>query len=171
MKRFFTLALAALMVTASLTACSPKEEQPSQLTAEERTELYKTAIEGSGSPLVEYNAPVTSDEDGLAELLFSMLTVTAEDMSAYAISLSPMNTQAYCIALIMPAEGKEETVANGLNGFVELQQTNFERYLPDQYDIAKAATVETLEDGTVMLVMSEDHDTVAENIRSALQAQ
>lgn len=170
MKRFVSLALAALMVAATLSACAPKEQRPAELTPEERTELYKTAIEANGGEAVEYNPPITTADDPLSELLFGMLGLTAEDMSAYAISLSPMNTQAYCIALIMPAKDKAKTVTDGLNAFVEQQKTSFELYLADQYEIAKAATVETLEDGTIMLVMTENHDTVAEGIQDALKA-
>ena len=38
----------------------------------------------------------------------------------------------------------------------------------DQYDIANAAKVETLEDGTILLVMCEDQDTVLDAIKTAL---
>ena len=68
----------------------------------------------------------------------------------------------------IPAEGKGEEVLEGVNAFVEQQKQSFQQYLADQYDIASAAKVETLEDGTVLLVMCEDQDTVLESIKTAL---
>lgn len=171
MKKILSITLATLMVLATLSACAPKEQAPVELTPEERTELYQTAIEQNGGEMVEYNPVVSSAEDDMAELLLSILGLTTEDMTSFGISLSPMNTKAYCIAAIMPAEGKEETVLNGVNAFVEQQQMNFEMYLVDQYEIAMAAKVETLEDGTVLLVMCEGQDTVLEGIKTALTAE
>ena len=72
------------------------------------------------------------------------------------------------MAAILPAEGKSEEVLEGVNAFVEQQKQNFQQYLMDQYDIASAAKVETLEDGTILLVMCEDQDTVLDAIKTAL---
>ena len=47
-------------------------------------------------------------------------------------------------------------------------QRSFEHYLPDQGEIANNAILKTLDDGTVMLVMSEGWDEVAEGITAAL---
>ena len=138
------------------------------MTAEERTQRYEDAINNCGAELVEYNPPVTSGEEDLSELAFQLLGVTEEDMEAYAISLSAMNVQAYTIALILPAEGKEETVLESVNAYVERQQQSFEFYLADQYEIAKSARVETLEDGTILLVMAENTDEVYSAITEAL---
>lgn len=43
-----------------------------------------------------------------------------------------------------------------------------EHYLEDQYEIAKAAKVETAPTGEVILVCCEDSDTVLANIKAAL---
>ena len=69
----------------------------------------------------------------------------------------------------MPAGGKADAVLAGLQGFVELQQRNFEMYLPDQKVIADAAKVETLSDGTVVMVMCENADAVFESIQKAVE--
>ena len=138
------------------------------MTAEERSQRYEDAINNCGAELVEYNPPVTSGEEDLSEPAFQLLGVTEEDMEAYAISLSAMNVQAYTIALILPAEGKEETVLESVNSYVERQQQSFEFYLADQYEIAKSARVETLEDSTILLVMAENTDEVYSAITEAL---
>lgn len=169
MKRLIAAGLALLMLTGLLAACGGKTD-PGELTPEDRTQQYADAINNCGVEAVEYNPPMTSSDDADAELIFQTLGVTAEDMSAYAISMSLMNVQAYTIALIMPAEDKADTVLEAVNGYVERQQQNFEMYLADQYEVAKNARVETLDDGTIVLVMAENTDDVYSAVTGALCA-
>lgn len=159
------------MTAALLAGCAQnktEQEETPAMTAEEWTQRYEDAINNCGAELVEYNPPITSGDEDMSELAFQLLGVTEEDMAAYAISLSAMNVQAYTIALILPAEGKEETVLENVNAYVERQQQNFEFYLADQYEIAENARVETLEDGTILLVMAENADEVYNAVTEAL---
>lgn len=157
MKRQIVPLLLALLL---LSACG------GQTAAEHSPEDLSAAIQGARDQEENQAIPVlTSFED---EYIFSLLGLTEADVSACAVAVSPMNVRAYGIALVVPAEGKAEAVQAGLQGFVDLQQQNFAQYLPDQYDIAKNAVLETLPDGTVLLVMCENSKQVAEAIRSAL---
>ena len=52
---------------------------------------------------------------------------------------------------------------------MDRQQSSFELYLPDQYQVAQEAQLETLEDGTVLLVMCQDSGEVFEAIRGELE--
>ena len=174
MKRMLSLSLAALTLLAALAGCATpgatQSPAPSAKTPEELTTAYKSAIEGARNQ--EENdsfAIITSADDDLSDLIFQMIGLTAEDMSAYAISISPMNVQAYGIAVIMPAPDKAETVQKGLQGFIDLQKQNFDMYLMDQYDIASAAKLETLEDGTVILVMGPEQDATLTAIKDGLK--
>lgn len=173
MKKILTLSLAAVMLAAALVGCAGKPAAgggDAAKTPEELTTAYKSAIEGARTQ--EENdafSIITSADDDLSDLIFQMIGLTAEDMSAFAISISPMNTQAYGVAAIMPAEGKTDAVKAGLEGFIAMQKQNFDMYLMDQYDIAAAAKVETLEDGTVLLVMGPDQDTTLTAIKDALK--
>ena len=66
MTRILSLSLAALMLVAALAGCSgkPSGGDDKQLTAEERTELYKTAIENARSAEDnEYNPLLTETDD------------------------------------------------------------------------------------------------------------
>ena len=54
--------------------------------------------------------------------------------------------------------------------FRSRQKQSFEQYLADQYDIASNARLETLEDGTVLLVMCQDQDAVFDAIRDTILA-
>ena len=147
--------LPLLLLLALLAGCGTSS-QPSALTAEERTQLYQTAIESARD--AEMN-----------DVIFELLGVTAADMSAFALSVSPMNIKAYGIAAIYPAAGKSDAVLEGLNAFIDRQKQSFEQYLADQYEIAGNARLETLEDGTILLVMCEDQDAVFDAIRDTIE--
>ena len=156
MRRTLSLTLSALLLALALAGCADGKPAESPKTPEEMTAAYKAAIEGARS------------EEDMAELIFGLLNVSEEDMTAYAISVSAMNVRAYGVAAILPAAGKEDLVLEGLNSFVENQKRSFEQYLADQYEIAKEAKVGTLEDGTVLLVMCENQDAVYDSIKDAL---
>ena len=169
MKKMLALALAAVMSLSVLSGCASKPAAPAEKTPEELTQIYAEAITANGGEMVEYN-PVISEakeEDGSAFLL-EMLGLNPADMTAFGISTSMMNVKAYGIAAIKPAEGKEETVKAALQAFIDLQKMNFEFYLVDQYEVAESAKLETLEDGTVLMVMAEGSDAIYEAISSAI---
>ena len=105
----------------------------------------------------------------MADFILPMLGISAENAGSYAVAASAVNVKAYGIAAVFPAAGEDETVLEGLNGFIDTQRRNFEQYLPDQYEIAKNARLETLEDGTVLLVMSENQDALFDAIRDAIE--
>ena len=162
MKRIFTLILALSLL--ALTACSGGGTgETDSLTPEERTQRFVTAITDARSEEDnEYNSILSSADDDTADMTFQLLGVTTEDMESFAISVSLMNVKA--------AQDSEDTVKEGLQGFIDQQQQNFQMYLPDQYEVAKNARLETLEDGTVVMVMCEDQDTVFDSIIDSLQA-
>lgn len=168
MKRIVSLTLAAALLV-SLAGCAKKQDGK-QLTAEERTQLYKTAIENARDAETNQYQSVGTDPDSLGPFTLDLLDLKLEDMSAYAISVSAMNVQAYGIAAIYPAAGKSENVLDALHGFVDNQKRNFEQYLADQYDIANNAKIETLEDGTLLLVMCENQDAVFDAIKDAIES-
>ena len=113
---------------------------------------------------------ITSTDDQMADLVLPMVGITSDNAAAFAVAVSPMNIRAYGIVAVLPAEGKSEEVQEGLQGFIDQQKQSFEQYLADQYDIANAARLETLDDGTILLVMCEDQDTVFDAIQDALSA-
>lgn len=118
----------------------------------------------------EYYPPVLSVEDPQAAMLLELMSLKAEDLSSFAISVSPMNVKAYGVAILKPAEGKNDAVLAAANNWVTNKQKEFENYLPDQYEVSKAATVDQLADGTVVLVMSENGADVQKAIVDAMKA-
>lgn len=171
MKKIIALALVAAMSLTVLTACGGNKKPAANpaKTPEEIIELYTKAITENGGEDVEYNPLFTEakEEDG-SDFVLEVMGLKEEDMQAFAISMSMRNVQAYTIAAVMPAEGKGEDIKSALEAYLEQKQMEFEFYLPDQYEITKAAKVQTLADGTVLLVMCENSDSVADGIAKAI---
>lgn len=125
-----------------------------------QSQTYGDAIIASRSEEENMAIPLLlSPQDPIAEFILPLLGLTPEDTDDFAIAVSAMNVKAYGIAVIKPVEGAEETVLTGLQGFIDTQIQGFTNYLADQLDVAENAKLETLEDGTILLVMCEDQDT------------
>lgn len=169
MKKILTLALALALAVTALFGCSGKSG--SDKTPEELSELYASAITENGGEMVEYNPVFTEvKEDDMSAIILENLGLLVEDMQAFGVSSSVMNVKAYGIAAVMPAEGKAESVTSALQGYIDAQKSSFEQYLVDQYEVANSAKLETLEDGTILMVMCEDQDTVFDAISAAILA-
>ena len=182
MKRLFAVLLASLFAL-TLVACGGGSAPASDLTADqmaqaivdsrptEENEAYtiftlpangSTAMAGASQQLTQEQI------DSQTQLSLSMLGLTAEDVQQAAFSVSLMNVKAYGVGVFSPAEGKTQQVKDALQEFVEAQQAAQQNYLPDQYAIAKAAKVETLKNGLVVVVMCENQDTVFAALDKAL---
>lgn len=173
--RILSLLLAAALCL-PLAACGKKGESgPAASDAPDPAALADTWAQAiTGARDDELNSafpvmtPASESDPANTEMTFALLGFAPEDVESYAISLSLMNVSAYAIVAVMPAEGKAETVKEGLENYVEAQKGSFEFYLEDQFQIASDAKLETLDDGTLLLVMCEGQDTVLDNIKSAL---
>ena len=167
MKKIFALALALTLSLTALAGCSGKEDNK---TPEELAQLYSDAITQNGGEMAEYNPPFTQEglDEDMNTMILESMGLVKEDMTAFAVSGSMMNVKAYGIAAVMPAEGKEEAVQEGLQSFIDRQKSSFETYLVDQYEVAKSARLEKLSDGTILMVMCEDQDTVFDAISAQI---
>lgn len=114
--------------------------------------------------------PVFSDKAAIEDAYYQVVGFTAADVDDIAMSVSLINVKAYGIVLAKPAEGCADTVKAGLQAFIDTQCNNFETYLADQYEIAKNAKLETLDDGTIVMVMCANADAVYDAIVAALAA-
>lgn len=116
-----------------------------------------------------YNPVIIEDDDEFGAIVFPLFSFDPSMAEAYAISASAMMVQAYGVAAILPVEGQEEAVMAGLQQFIDTQIQNFTGYLPDQLEIAQSARIETLEDGTLFMVMSPEPDRVFDEFVANLQ--
>lgn len=163
------LTVSALLLSLLLTACSPKAQKPT-LSYEQRTDLYETAIESARDQAANEAYPLIDDaDDDAAQTVFDLLNLSDEDMSAYAISASLMSETAYAVAAIYPAADKKDAVLESLRRFVSNRQQTFKEAQPDQYEIAVNTRLETLEDGTVLLVMCGNQDALFDAIRNTIE--
>ncbi len=92
------------------------------------------------------------------------------DMDKYAISLASTIIKVYGVAIILPAEGKQQAVMDQLNAYVEQQKAAQENYLPEQYAIASNAKIKVAPTGEILLAMCEDADTVMAELEAGLKA-
>ncbi len=172
MKKTLALILSAILCVGLLAACGTPaaDPTPTPLTGAELAEHYKTAIEAGRTESDNTDRPIniTGEEEEMGSLFWEMLGFASTDLDAFAVSLSLFNTQAYCVGLFKPLEGKTETVTAGLQKYIESMQSSFEFYLPDQGEIANNAILKTLDDGTVIIVMSDGWQEVYDGIVAAL---
>ena len=149
---------------------SAEPEEPEDSSEPETSSPLADAITSARGDEENEAYPVQSDKDAIESMYYDVLGFTADDVTELAMSVSLINVKAYGIVIAKPAEGCEETVKAGLQGFIDTQCANFETYLADQYEIAKNAKLETLDDGTIIMVMCENADAVYEAIVAALAA-
>lgn len=167
MKKKLSLFLSAALLVTGLTACGGGANKETERTSEEWNALYAEAITNSRpAEENEYFPFVSAEEPEMYEMTLTTMGLTAEDMEAHAISISLMNVSAYAIAAIRPVEGREETVTAALQTYVDNTRSSFEFYLPGPFEVASNARLETLEDGTILLVMCEGQDAVFEAVSS-----
>ena len=173
MKKSITLILILAFAIAAFSGCASTSKTDG-LSPEELERLYAEAITDARDDDLNSAFPVMlgseeSEDEVVAEMLLELLGFKSEDAEAYAMSVSLMNVKAYGIVVVKPAEGKADAVKDGLQNFIDQQCQSFANYLADQYEIAKNARLETLNDGTIVMVMSPDQDAVYDSIAKSIQ--
>ena len=180
-KSFIALTMAAVLaLSVLLTACGGSTAPSEQASAKDYAQII---FDNRNAEMNEYLDIMSNGEDGgykfmagysdeyddemkqmNGDMMLEMVGLTAEDMDQYAISMSLMMTQVYTIAIVKPAEGKDEAVQAALQNLIQTQQAAQEHYLQDQYEIAKDARLTKAADGSWVLVMTdtatEDNDAI-----------
>ena len=174
-KKTISLILGAALCLSLLAACgtpaadpTPTPTQEPALTGEELAAHYAEAITSARTDEDNQSFTITTAADELGDYGWESLGFASSDVEAFAVSLSLINVHAYCVGAFKPVEGKAETVMNGLQAYIDRTVQSFTNYLPDQLTIAENAVLEQLDDGTVLIVMCTDQDTVRDAIVAAL---
>lgn len=163
--------------TAPTESAEPSEEPSEQPSDEPSTAPEAPATSALADAITSVRTdeeneayPVFSDKAAIEDAYYQVVGFTAADVDEIAMSVSLINVKAYGIVIAKPAEGCADTVKAGLQAFIDTQCNNFETYLADQYEIAKNAKLETLDDGTIVMVMCANADAVYDAIVAALAA-
>ncbi|WP_418454462.1 DUF4358 domain-containing protein [Allofournierella sp.] len=181
MKRFIAFSL-TLCLALGLAACggapagsgAPKDYAAALSTARPSADndAYPvfTLKDGAWGASGAYAADLSEEDlQTQASLALQSLGLAAEDVQEAAFSLSLMNVQAYGVAIVMPAQNRTGAVKEALQAYIDGQKAAQQNYLPDQYAIAKAARLETLKTGEVVLVMRDGQNDVYSAIEKALK--
>lgn len=162
MKRLISVVIAAALLLCALTACS--SDKTSELTSKELAVI----INENGNEMTEYNPAVALDSgDENLETLMQWQEWDKANFEEGAFSFSLMNVQAYTIAIVKPAEGQKDTVLKYFSDYRQQTEASFDKYLADQYDIAKSAVTEEI-NGYIVFVMAENADSIAASIKAKL---
>ena len=177
------LAVAALFALAGCSKSDKADAAPKDYTKilhdarpDEDNEYYMIFSPGKeGKFTAQYGYSESyEDADQLDEeirnMLLPLLNLEEGDYTDFSASVSGMMVQSYALAIVKPAEGRQEAVKQALLDFVTSEQNSMEHYLEDQYAIAKAAKVEVVPSGEVVLVCCENSDAVLSAIKTALAA-
>ncbi len=168
-------ALAACGASSGSSASDKTAEDYANLIRDSRSEdenQYFEIVGGNaGEDPVLVSNPYQLDDEMAAQnigMMFDAIGVTAGNLDRYAFTMSLMMTQAYHIGIYKPAEGKAADVQAELEAYIKNVQSQFEHYLPDQYDISLDAIVKTAASGEVIVVMAENAAEIADKIEKGL---
>lgn len=141
---------------------------PSEEIVEYGNEFAKIIAENRSQKENKIYQIVTNKNDSMAQAVFDILGIRSEDMETYAISISPMNLEAYCVAIIRPQDEKEQNIKNALYSYKEKQVRFYENYLNEQYKIARRSIIMTV-NKNIIFVMSEDSNSLIKRIQISLE--
>ena len=185
MKSMTKRLLAALLAVAALFAlvgCSKSDKAdaaPKDYTKilhdarpDEDNEYYMIFSPGEdGKFTAQYGYSDSYDASQLDEeirnMLLPLLNLEEDMYTDFAASVSGMMVQSYGIAIVKPAEGKQQAVSEALDAYVQSQMQSMEHYLEDQYQIAASSHISTAPTGEVILVCCENPEAVMNAIKTA----
>ncbi len=162
MKKLLSSVIAVALLLAALAGCT--SNSAAALTGEELAAI----INENGGEMAEYNpaAALDGDDANVSEFM-QWQEWDAASFESGALSVSLMNVQAYAIAVVKPSDGQKDTVLKYLADYQTQIENNFDKYLADQYEIAKNAVTREV-NGYIVFVMAENADSIAADIAAKL---
>ena len=147
MKKVLSLIMAGVLSLGMLTACGGKEETPSY-DVNEVLNTITTAV------------PIAMPGEIPESELEMIMGLSAEDYVNYAGQMCMAMVSADRVVVIEAAEGKIDAVTEALETFKQSAIAQFELYLPDQYEKAKAGRV-VVKGNYAVLVIAGDNEVIA----------
>lgn len=147
MKKVLSLIMAGVLSVGMLTACGGKEETPSY-DVNEVLNTITTAV------------PIAMPGEIPESELEMIMGLSADDYVSYAGQMCMAMVSADRVVVIEAAEGKIDAVTEALETFKQSAIAQFELYLPDQYEKAKAGRV-VVKGNYAVLVIAGDNEVIA----------
>ena len=147
MKKVLSLIMAGVLSVGMLTACGGKEETPSY-DVNEVLNTITTAV------------PIAMPGEIPESELEMIMGLSADDYVNYAGQMCMAMVSADRVVVIEAAEGKIDAVTEAIETFKQSAIAQFELYLPDQYEKAKAGRV-VVKGNYAVLVIAGDNEVIA----------
>ena len=147
MKKVLSLIMAGVLSVGMLTACGGKEETPSY-DVNKVLNTITTAV------------PIAMPGEIPESELEMIMGLSADDYVNYAGQMCMAMVSADRVVVIEAAEGKIDAVTAALETFKQSAIAQFELYLPDQYEKAKAGRV-VVKGNYAVLVIAGDNEVIA----------
>lgn len=100
------------------------------------------------------------------EQIKDTLNIEEADVEEFLMKMPMMMTQSNTYIIVKPSEGREETVENKINEYMKSLETQWETYLPDQYELVKNRKVEKIGDYLIYIVSNNNElvfNTISKN--------
>ena len=147
MKKVLSLIMAGVLSLGMLTACGGNEETASY-DVNEVLNTITTAV------------PIAMPGEIPESELEMIMGLSAEDYVNYAGQMCMAMVSADRVVVIEAAEGKIDAVTAALETFKQSAIAQFELYLPDQYEKAKAGRI-VVKGNYAVLVIAGDNEVIA----------
>ena len=125
--------------------------------ASSNNELVFKTVKETKTPVFGMMMEVTKDQ------VKDVFNIEESDVEEFLMKMPMMMTQSNTYIIVKPAEGKEEFVENAINDYMSRLESQWETYLPDQYELVKNRKVEKIGDYLVYIV-SNNNDLVFNTI-------
>lgn len=114
-------------------------------------------IKNTKTPVFGMMMEVTKDQ------VKDVLNIEESDVEEFLMKMPMMMTQSNTYIIVKPASGKENVVKDALEEYMSKLETQWQNYLPDQYELVKNRKVEKIGDYLIYIV-SNNNDLVFNTI-------
>ncbi len=148
MKKVLSLIMAGVLSLGMLTACGGDSKETASYDVNEVLNTITTAV------------PIAMPGEIPESELEVIMGLSADDYVNYAGQMCMAMVSADRVVVIEAAEGKIDAVTAALESFKQSAIAQFELYLPDQYEKAKAGRV-VVKGNYAVLVIAGDNEVIA----------
>lgn len=110
----------------------------------------------------------TNKDEFQSRVAFDVLKIKYDDVKKFAISMSKLKIDAYCVGIILPIQGKKQDILNSLKTYKDTKINYFSNKLKTQLIIAENTVVTYYRD-YVIIIMCDENIKLFDNFRKELR--